>query len=51
MGEAVSAIAAWADGHDAFARWLNRFYELVEPEARDIAAIFGGRVSKGSART
>jgi hemoglobin len=35
----------WAGGRDAFARWLNRFYDLVEAEAPDIARMFGERVS------
>jgi hypothetical protein len=30
-----------------FVRWLNLFYELVEREAPEIAALFGGRVSSG----
>jgi truncated hemoglobin YjbI len=29
----------------ALARWLNHFYDLVETEAPDIAALFGGQVS------
>jgi hemoglobin len=39
-------IYAWAGGRDAFARWLNRFYDLIEREAPEIAAMFGGRVSE-----
>ena len=34
----------WGGGREAFARWLNRFYDLVEGEP-DIAALFGGTVS------
>lgn len=39
-------IYEWAGGREAFARWLNRFYDLVEQEAPEIAAMFGGRVSE-----
>jgi hemoglobin len=39
-------IYEWAGGEDAFARWLNRFYDLIEQEAPEIAAMFGGRVSE-----
>ncbi|MGZ4166776.1 MAG: group II truncated hemoglobin [Solirubrobacteraceae bacterium] len=39
-------IYEWAGGRDALARWLNRFYDLVEQEAPEIAAMFGGRVSE-----
>jgi hemoglobin len=38
-------IFEWAGGRDAFARWLDRFYDLVEDDA-DLAAVFGGRVSE-----
>lgn len=38
-------IYEWGGERDAFARWLNRFYDLVEREAPEIAALFGGRVS------
>jgi hemoglobin len=38
-------IFEWGGGRDAFARWLNRFYDLVESDAPDIAAMFGGTVS------
>ena len=37
-------IYEWAGGREAFARWLNAFYDLVEEDA-EIAALFGGRVS------
>jgi len=40
----------WGGGRDAFARWLDRFYDLVEREAPDIAALFGGEVSEGHRR-
>jgi hemoglobin len=46
MGETVPTIYAWAGGKQAFARWLNRFYDLIEVEAPEIAAMFGGRVSE-----
>lgn len=34
----------WAGGRDAFARWLNAFYDLVEQEP-SLAPLFGGTVS------
>ncbi|MDX6564307.1 MAG: hemoglobin [Gaiellales bacterium] len=37
-------IYEWGGGQDAFERWLNRFYDLVEQEP-DIARLFGGTVS------
>jgi hemoglobin len=37
-------IFEWAGGRPAFERWLNRFYDLVEAEAPDITALFGGRI-------
>ncbi len=40
------SIFEWAGGREAFAGWLNRFYDLVEQEAPDIAAMFGGRVGQ-----
>ena len=38
-------IYEWAGGHDAFSRWLNAFYDLVEDEP-DLAVLFGGTVSE-----
>ena len=46
MGEAAATIYDWGGGRGAFARWLDRFYDLVELEAPEIAAMFGGRVSE-----
>jgi hemoglobin len=46
MAEATPTIFEWAGGRPAFAAWLNRFYDLVEAEAPDIAALFGERVSR-----
>ena len=46
MQDATPTIYEWAGGHEAFARWLNRFYDLVERDAPDIAALFGGSVSE-----
>jgi hemoglobin len=46
MGETVATIYEWGGGREAFARWLDRFYDLVELEAPEIAAMFGGRVSE-----
>ena len=45
MGDVVPTIYEWAGGKEAFVRWLNRFYDLIEVEAPDVAAMFGGRVS------
>ena len=45
MGQQLS-IYEWGGGRAAFARWLNRFYDLVELEAPEISAMFGGRVSE-----
>jgi hemoglobin len=44
-GVVTPTIYEWAGGREAFARWLSRFYDLVEQEAPEIAAMFGGRVS------
>jgi truncated hemoglobin YjbI len=33
-------------GRDAFARWMDRFYDLIESQAPDIAVLFGGKVSE-----
>ena len=41
---APPTIYAWAGGRDAFARWLGRFYDLVEADPL-LAPLFGGRVS------
>jgi hemoglobin len=41
----VPTIFEWGGGREAFERWLNRFYDLIEIEAPDIAALFGGKVS------
>lgn len=38
-------IYEWGGGREAFERWLNRFYDLIESEAPEIAALFGGTVS------
>jgi hemoglobin len=46
MADATPTIYDWAGGRDAFARWLNRFYDLVELDAPEIAAMFGGKVSR-----
>jgi hemoglobin len=42
---ATQTIYEWGGGRDAFVRWLNHFYDLVELEAPEITAMFGGRVS------
>jgi hemoglobin len=46
VADTTPTICEWAGGRPALARWLNRFYDLVETEAPDIAALFGGRVSR-----
>jgi hemoglobin len=46
MSDAAATIYEWGGGREAFARWLNRFYDLVEREAPEIAAMFGGAVSR-----
>ena len=46
MADETPTIYNWAGGRDAFARWLNRFYDLVEQEAPEIVAMFGGKVSE-----
>jgi hemoglobin len=38
-------IYAWAGGRPAFARWLGRFYDLVEQDDL-LAPVFDGRVSE-----
>ena len=42
-------IYEWAGGREAFERWLNEFYDLIEQEP-DLAALFGGRVSEAHRR-
>lgn len=46
MTDATPSIYEWAGGRDAFSRWLNRFYDLVEQESPAIVALFGGKVSE-----
>ncbi len=46
MAQDAPTIYEWGGRRDAFARWLNRFYDLVEQEAPEIAALFGGKVSE-----
>lgn len=46
MDDGAPTIFQWGGGREAFERWLNRFYDLVEQEAPDIAAMFGGAVSE-----
>ena len=43
--EPVPTVYAWAGGEEAFGRWLNAFYDLVE-EDDQLAPLFGGRVSE-----
>src|SRR5882672_5216981 len=44
VGE-TPTIYEWAGGTEAFERWLNVFYDLVE-EDDGLAPLFGGRVSE-----
>jgi hemoglobin len=46
VSEETPSIYEWAGGRDAFERWLNRFYDLVELEAPEILALFGDNVSE-----
>ena len=41
----AKTIYQWAGGTEAFERWLNAFYDLVE-EDEGLAPLFGGRVSE-----
>src|SRR5215217_5957904 len=43
--EPVPTIYEWAGGEEAFAGWLNAFYDLIEEDA-ELVALFGGRVSE-----
>jgi hemoglobin len=43
MATAPPTIYEWAGGRDAFAAWLNTFYDLVEAEP-SLAPMFGGTV-------
>jgi hemoglobin len=45
VADATPTIYAWAGGREAFARWLNRFYDLVEDE-ESLAPLFGGTVAE-----
>lgn len=42
---ATPTIYEWAGGRDAFARWLNVFYDLVEQDPL-LGPVFGGAVSE-----
>jgi len=44
--DVTPTIYEWCGGREPFERWLNRFYDLIEAEAPDIAALFGGKVSR-----
>jgi hemoglobin len=43
--EDTPTIYEWAGGREAFARWLNAFYDLVEDD-EELAGLFGGAVSE-----
>jgi hemoglobin len=42
-------IYEWGGGEEAFARWLDAFYDLIEGE-EDLARLFGGTVSEAHRR-
>ena len=42
-------IYEWAGGEEAFARWLDAFYDLLEGD-EDLARLFGGTVSEAHRR-
>ena len=44
MADPPPTIYEWAGGRDAFARWLNHFYDLVEGDDL-LAPVFGGTVT------
>jgi hemoglobin len=44
MADGAPTIYEWAGGREAFARWLGRFYDLVEGDEL-LAPVFGGIVS------
>jgi hemoglobin len=44
-GDHTPTIYEWAGGRDAFERWLNRFYDLVEQDDQ-IGPLFDGRVTE-----
>jgi truncated hemoglobin YjbI len=46
VDDSTPTIYEWAGGRDAFARWMDRFYDLIESQAPDIAVLFGGKVSE-----
>jgi hemoglobin len=45
MTDTTPTIYEWAGGRDAFERWLNVFYDMVEGDDL-IAPLFGGTVSR-----
>jgi len=45
MGGETPTIYHWAGGREAFERWLDRFYDLVEQDEL-IAPLFDGRVTE-----
>ena len=45
QSQSIPTIYEWAGGRDAFARWLNVFYDLVEQEPL-LAPLFGGTVTR-----
>jgi hemoglobin len=44
MADETPTIYAWAGGREAFERWLNHFYDLVEPDDL-LGPVFGGHVT------
>ncbi|MDA0180840.1 group II truncated hemoglobin [Solirubrobacter phytolaccae] len=45
MADDTPTIYEWGGGREAFSRWLNAFYDLVEDDD-ELAPLFGGTVSE-----
>lgn len=45
IDQATPTIYEWAGGMEAFARWLDAFYDLLEAD-EELCALFGGSVSE-----
>jgi hemoglobin len=45
MSDATPTIYEWGGGREAFERWLNRFYDLVEGDEL-LGPVFGGNVTE-----
>jgi truncated hemoglobin YjbI len=47
VSEEPPTIYEWGAGREAFERWLNAFYDLVERDDL-LSPLFGGRVGRGA---